>query len=192
VLVYRVFAHDPAATSGEPGHWNYLHLPAQGNFRLDNVDLYQSWYFSGTSEAAIGESFGDLGTWSDVMFDTPYLPAGRRVLGVFEIPDDTAFLDLDNANHLAARALRPTEVISRVRPATQAWARNIFNETDVHGNRLWRGVRWWSYHRPHWIIYGTWIAPGESLIHKLVNVEQLSERHPAVRSAQSTLARRWH
>ena len=192
MLVYRVFAYDPRAASAEPGHWGYLHLPAQGSLRLDNPDLYQTCYFSATPEGAIGESFGDLATWSDAMFDTPYLPGGRRVLGVFEISDDTALLDLDNANNLAARALRPTDVISRVRPATQAWARNIFNERDTHGNRLWRGVRWWSFHRPHWTIYGIWIAPGELLIHNLVHIEPLSEAHPAVISAQETLARRWH
>lgn len=192
MLVYRVFAHDPAATSGEPGHWDYLHVPAQGSFRLDNPDLYQTWYFSATPEGAIGETFGDLGTWSDAMFETPYLPAGRRVLGVFDIPDDTALLDLDNANHLASRALRPTEVVSRVRAATQAWARNIFNERDVHGKRLWPGVRWWSFHRPHWTIYGIWVEPGEPLIHNLVSIEPLSKAHPAVVSAQKTLARRWH
>lgn len=191
MLVYRVFSHDPDALSGEPGHWNFLYLSAQGRFRLDNTDLYHSWYFSATPEAAIGESFGDLSTWSDGMFETPYLRGGRRVLGVFEIPDDTALLDLDNAHHLAARALRPTEVISRVRPATQAWARSIFKEADARGKRLWRGVRWWSYHRPHWTIFGIWIAPGEPLIHTLFDVEPLSAMHPAIRSAQSTLARPW-
>lgn len=192
MLVYRVFAHDPSVKSGRPGHWGYLHAPAQGSFRLDNPDLYTTSYFSATPEGAIGESFGDLVTWSDAMFETPYLPAGRRVLGIFEIPDDTALLDLDNANNLAARALRPTDVVSRVRPATQAWARNIFFEKDTGGNRLWRGVRWWSFHRPHWTVFGIWVEPGEPLLHNLVDIESLSATHPAVVSAQATLSRRWH
>lgn len=192
MLVYRVFAHDPSAKKGEPGHWGYVHLPAQGSLRLDNPDLFQTCYFSATPEGAIGESFGDLSSFSDEMFETPYLPAGRRVLGAFDVPDNTALLDLDNATNLAARALRPTDVISRVRPKTQAWARSIFNERDAHGKRVWQGVRWWSFHQPHWTIFGIWVEPGEPLIHRLVETEPLSRFHSAVVSAQTTLARRWH
>ncbi|QHC65415.1 RES domain-containing protein [Rathayibacter sp. VKM Ac-2759] len=191
MLVYRVFGHDPHAPAGEPGHEDFVYRPAQGASRLDNASSYVTWYYGFTPEVAVGEAFGDLAQWSDDMFETPWLPTGRRVLGTFEIPDATPLLDLDDAANLVERSLRPTQVVTRVRSTSQSWALNIFRE-QRNGGRRWDGVRWWSYHRPQWTVFGIWTVDPDPPLHRLVKVERLARTHPAVASAQGTLAKLWH
>ena len=107
MLVYRVFPYDPAASPGEPGHPDYLYLPAQGGMRLGNPHHYLAWYYGATPEVAIGESFANHSQWSEEMFEAPFLDAGRRVLGVFEIDDDVELRDMDDAQTLVEMSLRP-------------------------------------------------------------------------------------
>ena len=193
MLVYRVFPYDPTASPGASGHPDYLYRPAQGLLRLDNPHHYLTGYYGATPEVAVGESFADLAKWSEEMFETPFLPNGRKVLGVYEIPDDAALLELDDANNLAERALRPTQIVSRVRPQTQAWALRVFQERRQHDNeRKWHGVRWWSYHRPHWTVFGLWTGHSDPAPHRLVAIEELSAANPAVKAAQHALKKPWH
>ncbi|MDR6688444.1 hypothetical protein J2Y41_004034 [Arthrobacter sp. 1088] len=105
-----------------------------------------------------------------------------RSLVTFRLPDDLPVLDLDQAFALHERGMKPTSVIERNRPATQSWALRIFNETNHAGDRLWSGVQWWSFHRPHWRILGLWdINPIP------ISVEALSVNHPAVIDAADAL-----
>ena len=188
MLVYRVFPFDPAAAAGTPGHPDYLHKP-QGKARLDNPQHYETWYFAATPEAAVGEVFGDISVWGDDMFEYPALPDARRTLGVFELPDSLNLLDLDDARALLDRGIRPTQVIARNRSATQGWALKIFGESSDTGQRRWDGVRWWSFHRPHWTVFGLWSARGEPPHHRFVNTDPLHVAHPAVVDAARTLAK---
>ncbi|MDN5797836.1 MAG: RES family NAD+ phosphorylase [Intrasporangium sp.] len=167
----------------------YVHRP-QGRGRLDNPDRYDAWYFGVTPETAVAETFADLAVWRSGMFDFPAMPGARRVLGVFEIPDDARILDLDDANALRDRALRPTQVVARIRPATQGWALGIFNETDTSGQRKWDGVRWWSYHRPHWAVIALLTPRDETPIHSCLRTERLTMTHPAVVDSARSLGRR--
>jgi hypothetical protein len=183
VLLFRVFPYLPSAAVGQPGHAEYLH-PGQGKGRLDNPDHYLCWYFSGEASGAVGENFADLLSWKDEMFLVPSIPGASRALGIYELPDDTPLLDLDDARNLLDRGLRPTQVIERNRPATQTWALRIFHETNNDGSPRWNGVRWWSYHRPHWRIFGLWnVAP------RCVRVEQLTLSHPAIADAATALSK---
>ncbi len=188
MLVYRVFAFDPKAPAGSSGHPDYLYHP-QGSGRCDNPGLYDAWYYATTPEAALAEVFGDLATWSAGMFDTPYLPTGRRALGVYELPDDVALLDLDDAKSLNDRGLRPTQVVFRIRSATQAWSKLIFEEKAASGKRAWQGVRWWSYWKPHWTVFVVWIEPAQPVLHSFVRAEALDLTHAAVESARKSLNR---
>lgn len=188
MLVYRVFAHDAASSPGKPGHPDYLHRP-QGGGRADNANEYDTWYYATTPEAAVGEVFGDLAEWSDDMFVPPYLPSGRRVLGVFEIPDSLSFLDLDDARNLASRALRPTQVVSRNLGVTQSWALDVFLERNSSGEPKWDGLRWWSFWRPSWTVIARWRPSHGSPDHQLVEIHPLDIGHYAVDAARRTLTR---
>ena len=188
MIVYRVFPYLPAARPGAPGHPDYLHKP-QGKGRLDNPADYDLWYFAVMPEGAIGEVFGNFTMWVDDMFEVPFLPGARRALGRYELPDDLDILDLDDAQALLDRGLRPTQVVGRNRAASQTWALRIFQERTHDGSRKWIGVRWWSYQRPQWPVIGLWTAPGESPAHRIVDVSPLDLKHPAVADAARTLAK---
>lgn len=189
-LAYRVFAYDSSAAAGESGHPHYLYKP-QGKGRIDNPGHYDLWYLAEKPEAAIGEVFGDLPIWSEAMFETPYLPSGKRVLGVFDVPDDVALLDLDDANNLLEFNLRPTQVVARNRPSTQAWALRIFKDAKYDGTRKWAGIKWWSFQRPHWTVYGLWVPPGETMPHTFLRYEELDLHHTAVQDAGRSLTKQF-
>ena len=152
---------------------------------MDNPSRYSVWYMAYEAGGAIGEVFGNQQTWSDAMFASPGLPGGRRALATFTLPDDLPILDLDDANTLVVRGLRPTQVVKRNRPATQAWALRIYDERDDRGQRMWQGVTWWSFHRPHWRLLGYWGSTPPAV----VKVEPLDMTHYAVIDAASTLCK---
>ena len=183
MLLYRVFPYLTTASEGQPGHPEYIH-PAQGKGRLDNRNDYLCWYMSPEAAGAVGEVFGDLGEWTDGMFSAPFIPGSRRALGIYEVPAETPLLDLDDAKTLLSRGLRPSQVIERNRPATQAWALGIYNEKNDDGTRKWRGVRWWSFQRPQWRVIGLW-----DLTPSCKKVEELDLWHPAVIDAAKALHR---
>ncbi|MEJ7648136.1 MAG: RES domain-containing protein [Nakamurella sp.] len=183
-----MFARDPKAKPGQPGHHTYLHHP-QGKGRIDNPHMYDAWYFAEKPEAAVGEVRGDVSVWSDEMFETPFLPGGRYALGRFRLPDNVALLDLDHASHLAERNLRPSEVVSRVRNTTQGWAASIFQEAQHDGSRKWAGVKWWSFQRPQWVVFCLWVPRGAALVHEFVDCDPLYVTDAAVIDAAAALTR---
>lgn len=188
MLVYRVFPRLAAAPTGTPGHPLYLHRP-QGHGRLDNPGHYDTWYFATAPEAAVGETFADLSAWSNDMFEFPKMPGARRALGVFEVDDGTPVLDLDDARALYERRLRPTQVVARNRAVTQAWALAVHDERDDRGARRWAGIRWWSFHRPHWTVIALWCPPGAPVAARPVGIDDLAVTHVAVRDAAGSLGK---
>ena len=82
------------------------------------------------------------------------------------------------------RGLRPTQVIERNRSVTQSWALKIFQERTTAGDRKWYGVRWWSFQRPQWRVYGLWEVTPDC-----VEVQPLTLTHPAVADSAAALAR---
>lgn len=177
MLLYRVFPYLPAARRGAPGHPLYVH-PDQGKGRWDNSAHYLAWYLAQEPTSAVGEVFAALGTWRDEMFAFPQVPGARRALGVYRLADDLPYVDLDDAQTLVERGMRPSQVIERNRPYTQAKALEIYQE------QRWNGIRWWSLHRPQWRVWCLWeIDPA------CEDVQALEIDHAAVRDAASTLAK---
>lgn len=150
MLLYRVFPRVPRARPGQPGHGLYVH-PDQGTNRWDNPDLYRAGYFAATAEGAVGETFADRTRWRADMLPFPALAGAMRELGTYRIDEEAhPLLDLDDARTLLDRGIRPSRVVWRNRPATQALARGIFEE------RRWSGLTWWSMHRPQWALVCLW------------------------------------
>jgi hypothetical protein len=183
VLLFRIFAYESSAKAGQPGSPGYLY-PGQGAGRWDNPDVYVGWYLASSPSATVGEVFGDLSAWGDGMFEVPFLPGARRALGTYSVPDSIPLLDLDDPTALADRSLRPTQVVSPNRAATQRIARDIAEERDGAGETLWDGLTWWSSRRSYWPVHFIWGQAPEC-----VNVEDLEMRHPAVQDAATALAK---
>lgn len=179
MLVHRVFPHDPTGRRpDQPGHPLYVH-PDQGLGRLDNPDRYRVRYLALDPAAAVAEAFGNLTIWQPSMLRFPQLPGAIRALGVYRLDEERhPLLDLDDARNLLERGLRPTQVIARDRPATQAWARRI------HEEGRWAGVRWWSFHGPHWTVIGLW---AEDAL-EVVDIQAIAG-HPALIDAARSLSK---
>lgn len=186
MLTYRIIPYKKEAQEGARFSATYLPQP-DGTGRIDNPRRYKAWYLAREPSGAVAEVFGGWPTWNDDMFKFGSrgsdLQGAARALVTYRLPDDLPFLDLDHAFALHKRDMKPTSVIERNRPATQAWALRIFEEVNYVGDRLWNGVQWWSFHRPNWRILGLWeINPGPA-----VSVELLSVNHPAVIDAADAL-----
>lgn len=177
MLLYRVFPYRSAARRRSPGHPLYVH-PGQGKGRWDNPASYLAWYMAQEPTSAVGEVFAAVGTWRDEMFAFPQIPGAQRALGVYRLPDDLPYVDLDDAQTLVERGMRPSQVVERNRPYTQAKALDIYQE------RRWHGIRWWSLHRPQWRVWCLWDI---DLVCE--DVQDLDVEHVAVRDAASVLAK---
>lgn len=178
MLVWRVFPWVEGAPAGRPGHPLHVH-PDQGAGRWDNPDRYLALYAAASAEAAVGESFAHLTRWTPEMLLFPQLDGAVRALGVYRYDEERhPLLDLDDARALLERGLRPTDVVVRNRPRTQAIARAI------HDERRWAGIRWWSMHRPQWalmVFFGADPVVAEDVVPL--------PGHPALRDAADLLAR---
>lgn len=149
---------------------------------MDNPEHYQTFYASDAAEGAVGEAFGNLQTWSDGMFQgRPAMPGSFKALATMLLSDASEVLNLDDARNLLDRELRPSSVVIRDRPKTQAWALRIY------GEQAWAGVRWWSYYNPAWGSHGIWDRGAL----ELVTVAPLNRAHPAVLAAVQALSRTW-
>ena len=188
MLLYRVYANATGAVPGGPGSAQYLHHP-QGTGRWDNPNLYDTWYLSTSPEGALAETFGNLPEWSAAMFEVPYFPGGRRALATFSVPDDLSILNLDDAQTLLERGMRPTQVVIRNPSYTQAQAATAFGQRNAAGVRAWAGISWWSYHRPFLTNVALWSSPTTPARLTLVNEDRLSLITPAVVEAARVMGR---
>jgi hypothetical protein len=179
VLLYRVFPHVAGAgRTDRPGHPLYVH-PTQGQGRWDNPSLYLVRYLATSPEAAVGEAFGGLHTWTPAMLAFPAIAGAERRLATYRFDEEAnPLLDLDDARALVTRNLRPTDIVRRNRPRTQSIAAAIHNE------RTWSGISWWSYQRPQWTVVGLWQPDA-------LKVESVADLpgHPAILDAALTLAK---
>jgi hypothetical protein len=178
VIVWRVAPVDPRARRGRPFHPLYI-PPSSGRHRIDNADLYTVLYASAQPAGAVAEAFASFMPWGDYLLAHPR-GAVRRLVA-FDVSDAPPLLDLDDARALVRRRLRPSQVVTRDRGITQAWARAVWEEAE------WAGVRWWSYHDPRWTTLGLWTTDGI----KIATIEDLGAIHPAVVEAAEVLLRTW-
>lgn len=184
MLVYRVFPYLSSAVAGEPGHPTFVH-PDQGDGRVDNPHHYRTWYLAYEQSGAIGEVFANMSQWSSGMFAFPDVPGSVRALGTYSIPDTLPVREMDDAQTLVELSLRPTQVVTRNRPVTQAWALRIFHEMNTRGEPVWHGVSWWSFHLPTWRNLGYWGA----ITPTVCDVQPLSMTHIGVVDAADALNR---
>jgi hypothetical protein len=143
---------------------------------------YLVGYYGDSAAAAVGESFGNLSTWSESMFNFPLLTGSRRALVTIAVPDSAAILDLDDGPNLAKRGLRPSQVVHPSHTVSQEWANRI------KGEGVWSGVRWWSFWFSAWGVVGLW----DLAARELVKVEAIDQNHPALAEANSFLRRPWN
>lgn len=106
------------------------------------------------TKGSMAEAFGRFDTWDAILIETasatPLLPGSRFAIASFDIPDDAAIRNLDDARTLLDEGLRPSQVVTRSREVTQQWALRI------HATHRYVGVKWWSYYDPTWSSIALW------------------------------------
>lgn len=175
--LYRVIPYDESVAPTERG--GALFVPAGGGNRIDNPDLYDVLYVAAAPEAAIAESFGRIPIWGPETFI--HGSGCPHQLVTYELPDTTKIFDLNDVVALQSLGIgHPTEVVTRNRARTQAWARAIFERG------AYAGASWWSYYEPEWAVTGLWDRNGITVVGtpEILNVE-----HVAVQNAAATIAR---
>jgi hypothetical protein len=138
-----------------------------------------------SAEGSIAEAFGRFDFWDAALFEldgaTPLLPKSSFAIAMYELPEDVQTRDLDDAHTLVYESLRPSEVATRNRDVTQAWAMRTY----ARGNYV--GVRWWSYYDATWHSLALWD------ISRLVLIgapQRLHSRDHAVEKAATIIVRR--
>lgn len=177
--LYRVFPWLRDARRGRPGHPAFV--PGGGAGRIDNPEHYHALYLSDGPGGACAEAFFFKSVWDPKMLrGSPSLPGSVQAIATFELDPATQICDLDDASRLVKLGLRPSQVVTRDRKVTQAWALSIFRQQSFGG------IRWWSYHDPRWGSHGVWATSNL----KLQGVEALTLDHAAVTEAAAVLNRR--
>lgn len=184
MLLYRVFLHSPTAPVGQSGSATYLHSP-QGSGRWDNPHLYDAWYLATSPEGAVGETFGNLLTWTHAMLR--HQSGLARAMAIFSAPDDLALFDFDDAGSLARIGMRPSQVVIRNKTYTQSKAAALFEEPP-RGEK-WAGVKWWSFHRPTWTNVMLWSRSERGAPLTLEHVEDLTMTSTPLVEAARALSR---
>lgn len=136
-------------------------------------------YLSSAPAGAVAEAFGRLDIWSASMLREAGSTGAMRVIAEYELADPTPVLDLDDLAGLAALGIRPSEVVTRDRAVTQAWA------VRAYRTHRWAGIRWWSYYDARWYSYGLWDIAGL----RSREVRPLSLEEPALLEAATVLKR---
>jgi hypothetical protein len=177
--LHRVLPYLESAAAGAPGH--PLHIPAStGANRVDNPDIYDALYLGDSPLCAVAEAFGWAPRWSaGLLRGTPSLPGSVRALISYDLDQDAAVCDLDDADRLSRLGLRPSRVVTPNRSITQAWARELFD------TREFAGARWWSYYNPDWGSVGLWDTAALTVI----DVSVLSAGHPMFVAAAAEIVR---
>ncbi len=176
--LYRVFPYDAGAAPNDRGGALFV-PPPSGRSRIDNADLYDVLYTAAEPHAAIAETFGQLAVWRP---DTFVNAAGRPyALATIEAPDDLVLFELNDVDALRSIGVaRPTDVVTRDREITQAWARTIFERGGF------ASARWWSFYNPDWPIIGLWDHGRLTLAHA---PEILTAGGPLVLEAAAAIVR---
>ncbi len=177
MTLYRVFPYDSNAAPTERG--GALYVPPANSGRISNPELYAELYLAGTAEAAVAETFGRLPMWKAA--DFTHADGNPLALAAYRLNSAAKLFDLNDIAALKKLEIaKPTDVVTRERKITRAWARKIF---EMGG---YDGASWWSFYNPEWAVYGVWTI---ATLSRESAPEPLHTRHPAVTAAATSIVR---
>ncbi len=137
-MLYRVFPYAP----GTPPRPLQVPRAAQGGGRHDNPDWYAALYLARDPVAAIAERVQAFR--GQELDDDDFRRTGGSVLTLAEFTDrGLDLVDLDDPAVLVRDGLRPSQVASTERTATQRIALRYFQMGAA-------GLSWWSTLRADW------------------------------------------
>jgi hypothetical protein len=177
VILWRCFAWDGEAASGEAGSPDWFPRLFQGSGRHDNPDAYGCLYVTDRAVSGIVEQ---LARFRGNRLLPSFLVRRRLPLAVaqLELDDAATIVDLDDPSELVRRRLRPSHVATRQREVTQPQALAAHAEgADA--------VSWWSTYEALWTNLTVFDRAVPSL--RVVEVRELSLGDPALVEAAEFL-----
>lgn len=163
-----------------PGGALWFPRQLQGAGRHDNPDRYGCLYLGESAVSVVAEGLASFR-------GAPELTSGMLVraqiplaLARLELHDAVRLLDLDDPPTLTEVGLRPSEVATSVRAATQAYALRQF-DADPH----LLGLRWWSTIESSLINLTLFDRAGRRL--EILDVKVLTPHEQVVRDAAELL-----
>jgi hypothetical protein len=179
MILWRLLPLAGDVAPSSPGGALWFPRELQGTGRHDNPDRYGCLYLSESPMSAVVEAmaqFRGAGVLSQGMLIRANLPltlvqvdcAGERLI------------DLDDPGVLINARLRPSQVATKARAVTQAYAARIF---DAHPAAV--GLRWWSTLEASLTNFTLYDRAAPAL--RLIDSETLTLEHAATREAADLL-----
>jgi hypothetical protein len=173
VRLWRALSLDPAAKADEAGGALWFPRLQQGGGRHDNPDLYGCLYLAEEAVSAVAEllaPFRGTGT----LLPSMLVRYGRTLtLAAIELEEGITAVDLDDPATLLATELRPSQVATRHRTATQRQAAEVFEAQPAAV-----GIRWWSTLESSWINWTLFDRAATAL--RVEETLELAVDHPVV------------
>jgi hypothetical protein len=144
VILWRVLPWDPAARPAAPGGPLWFPRPFQGTARHDRPARYGCLYVTEDPVSAVAEALAPFRGTGDMRPELLTRLGRSLALAELELDDGAPILDLDDPRTLVREALRPSQVATRRRTVTQAYAERLFDAGAA-------GLRWWSTLESGWI-----------------------------------------
>jgi hypothetical protein len=144
VILWRVLPWDPAARPAAPGGPLWFPRPFQGTARHDRPARYGCLYVTEEPVSAVAEALAPFRGTGDMRPELLTRLGRSLALAELALDDGAPILDLDDPRTLVREALRPSQVATRRRTVTQAYAERLFAAGAA-------GLRWWSTLEASWI-----------------------------------------
>lgn len=178
--LWRVLPLDQRAGNAEPGGALWFPRGQQGAGRHDNPELYGCLYVSEEPVSAVAEQLAPF-RGAGSMLPSMLVRFGRPLaLAGLELPDGAAVVDLDDPLALDREGLRPSQVATRRRTATQIQAAEIH---AAHVEAI--AIRWWSTLEASWINWTLFDRAAAQV--EVIELTELSLSHPRVQEAADFL-----
>lgn len=144
--LWRALPLDQKVAPEQPGGALWFPREQQGAGRHDNPELYGCLYLAENPISAVAEQLAPFRGTGDLLPSMLLRFGLPLALAEVEVSDGGPVVDLDDPTVLNEEGLRPSQVATRQRNATQAQAAEIH---AAHSDAI--AMRWWSTLEASWI-----------------------------------------
>lgn len=178
--LWRALPLDSGAKAREAGGPLWFPRLQQGGGRHDNPDLYGCLYVAEEATSAVAELLAPFRGTGRLLPSMLVRYGKPLALASLELEEGVTVVDLDDPSTLIATGLRPSQVATRRRTATQRQAADVY---ESHPEAV--AIRWWSTLESSWINWTLFDRADAAL--EVGEVEELTTEHPVVHEAADLL-----
>ncbi|MDQ2631862.1 MAG: RES family NAD+ phosphorylase [Actinomycetota bacterium] len=178
--LWRALPLDRGAEAREAGGALWFPRLQQGGGRHDNPDLYGCLYVAEEAVSCVAELLAPFRGTGRLLPSMLVRYGKPLALAALELEDGVTVVDLDDPSTLIATSLRPSQVATRRRTATQRQAAAVY---ESHPEAV--AIRWWSTLESSWINWTLFDRVEMAL--EVAELEELTPDSPVVHEAAELL-----